>query len=76
MVHNAYRIELKGDSQRKKRPPGLPEPTTTWRRQRARAKGESAGYATESPLTRPGEAITIDISKKTVDTCHAVVETT
>ena len=29
MVHNAYRIELKGDSQRKKRPPGLPEPTTT-----------------------------------------------
>ena len=29
MVHNAYRIELKGDSQRKKRPPGLPEPITT-----------------------------------------------
>jgi hypothetical protein len=29
MVHNAYRIELKGDSQRKKRHPGLPEPTTT-----------------------------------------------
>jgi hypothetical protein len=26
MVHNAYRIELKGDSQRKKRPPGCPSP--------------------------------------------------
>jgi IstB-like ATP binding protein len=29
LVHNSYRIELKGDSLRKKRPPGPPEATTT-----------------------------------------------
>ena len=70
MVHNAYRIELKGDSQRKKRPPGCPSPP-----QLGGGK-EREQKATESPLTRPGEAITIDISKKTVDAYHTVVETT
>jgi hypothetical protein len=32
MVHNAYRIELKGDSQRKKRPLGRPSPPQLDRR--------------------------------------------